>query len=584
MQTLRPYQEKCLAASEKATVNGVTRQLWVLATGLGKSSLAAEHFRRRGPKGTFGLMHREELLQQAAERIQMFNPDASIGIEKGQSRINGNEDIVLASVQTVGRAGTNRLPPRSWVRNFWIDEAHHAPAAGYLEVADRLGFRACEGQTPRRDALLVGTTATPDRLDRLGYDTLFDDVTFRYDLADAIGDGWLADVRAWRIETDLDLEEVQTRQGDFAQNQLGDAALASNMTRRAAATWIEHGVQGPALFFCVNKAHAAQMLAALEDANAKAACVTDETPAEERRAIVARYKAGDLDAMVNVGVFTEGFDAPETRAIYILRPTKSRALYLQMLGRGTRKTQTKQSVEVFDFTPGDALAAGPAAIFGLPDAWQLEGESLVEQKKKLDEIQKKLPLDLSRATSLRSLQARAARVELFKRSVLEDALPSGKLAWLKAPGADRWYIGWRNPSRQALGGLPTLVLAKLQAANLSVDLQGARERLELSQNELGAWEVQYASSVQSFRFCSRPTQREAIEAAEKHIAQARPHVLGLLVKGRAWRRQPASEKQTAALRRRGIPEEIAKSATKAEASALMDMDRSEVVALLGGAA
>jgi len=541
-------------------------------------------------------MHREELLQQSAEKILAINPDAVIEIEKASSSAamvykgstpgptHIKPPVVLASVQTVGRKGTNRLPPRDWVRNFWIDEAHHAPAAGYLEVADRLGFRACEGQVPRRDALLVGTTATPDRLDRLGYDTLFDDVTFRYDLADAIKDGWLADVRAWRIETDLDLHEVQTRQGDFAQNQLGDAAVASNMSKRAVATWIEHGVQGPALFFCVNKAHAAQMTAMLEDAGADVACVTDETPADERRKTVELYKNNGLDAMVNVGVFTEGFDAPETRAIYILRPTKSRALYLQMLGRGTRLAPNKLSVEVFDFTPGDALAAGPSSIFGLPDAWQLEGQSLLKEKAALEEIQQKLPIDLSRATSLRSLQARASRVELFKRSVLEDALPAGRLAWLKAPGADRWRIGWRNPAPHQLGRLPTQVLSRLQEASLPALLHGARESLELFQNELGAWEVQYASIAGDYRFCSKPTQREAIEAAEERIQMTRPHVVGLLRKGTAWRRQPASEKQVAAMKRRGVPPDIASGATKAEASALMDMDRSEIAALVGGVA
>lgn len=581
---LRPYQEKCLEASAKAAANGVTRQLWVLATGLGKTVLVSDFIRRRGPQGTFGLMHREELLEQSKEKILAISPQASIAIEKASSTAFPGAEVILGSVQTVGRLGATRLPQRDWLRQLWIDEAHHAPADGYLRVADYFGLRAERGQTPRRDIMLVGTTATPDRLDRLGYDTLFDDVTFRYDLPDAIRDGWLADVRAWRIESDLDLQGIKTRQGDFAIGELGDAAVASNMSRRAVATWIEHGVQGPALFFCVNKAHAAQMTAMLEDAGANVACVTDETPADERRKTVELYKNNGLDAMVNVGVFTEGFDAPETRAIYILRPTKSRALYLQMLGRGTRLAANKNSVEVFDFTPGDALAAGPAAIFGLPDAWQLEGQSLLKEKAALEEIQQKLPLDLSRATSLRSLQARASRVELFKRSVLEDALPSGRLAWLKAPGADRWRIGWRNPAPHQLGRLPTQVLSRLQEARLDPRLQGARESLELFQNELGAWEVQYSSVAGEYRFCGKPTQREAIEAAEKRIDETRPHVIGLLRKGTAWRRQPASEKQVAAMKRRGVPPDIASGATKAEASALMDMDRSEIAALIGGAA
>lgn len=578
---LRPYQEKCLEASAKAAANGITRQLWVLATGLGKTVMVSAWIARRGAQGTYGVMHREELLEQSREKIREWNPEAQIGIEKADSCAPPGSHIVLASVQSVGRKGAKRLQDKGWIRQLWIDEAHHAPADGYLRVADHYGFRGEEGQAVRRDAILIGTTATPDRLDRLGYDTLFDDVTFRYDLPDAIKDGWLADVHAYRIETDLDLSEVGTRQGDFATGELAKALTDSNVAGKAAKTWKDSN-KGPSIFFCVDKAHAAITRDCLLAAGANAELVTDETKKEDRRSIVERYKRGNIDCLVNVGVFTEGFDAPDTRAIYMLRPTKSRALYMQCLGRGTRLAPSKQFVELFDFTPGNALACGPAGIFGLPDAWQLAGQSLSGDKEELEALQSVLPLDLSRATSLASVRTRASRISLFRQSLEDDALPSGTLTWMKSPGQDRWRIGWRNPAPHQLGRLPTQVLAKLQAAKLDPKLFGTREHLELFQNELGAWEVSYGGALGVFKICTKPSQREAILTAEAKIQDTRPHVVGLLRKGLAWRKQAATDAQRGALRRKGISEDLVATVSKGEASALMDMGSVEIQALLGG--
>lgn len=131
---LRPYQLRCLTSSEKAIQQGVTRQLWVLATGLGKTVLAASFFARRGLQGTLGIMHREELLNQSAEKILAVSPEARVGLEKAEHRAPASSEVILASVQTVGRKSSTRLPAPSWLRTLWIDECHHAAASGYLEV------------------------------------------------------------------------------------------------------------------------------------------------------------------------------------------------------------------------------------------------------------------------------------------------------------------------------------------------------------------------------------------------------------------------------------------------------------------
>jgi len=583
---LRNYQHRCLEAADKAVQNGVTRQLWVLATGLGKTVLVAAYLATRGIKGTIGLMHREELLQQAREKLLIFNPKANIGIEKAASRINwyyenSTPDVALTSVQTVGRKETKRLPPKDWLRTLWIDEAHHAPAEGYLRVADYFGLRVHNEEKVRRDAMLIGTTATPDRLDGLGYANLFDDVTFRYDLPLAIKDGWLADVHAYRVENDLSVQGVATRQGDYATKQLAEAVFKSNLTDRAVQTWEEHGREKSSIFFCVDKAHARDTAEKLESVNAGIAVVTDETHRDERRKSIEEFKNGKIECLVNVGVFTEGFDAPETQAIYLLRPTKSRALYMQCLGRGTRKTKNKSFVELFDFTPRGIPAASVSDIFDLPDAWELEGQSLTEDKEELDALQESLPLDLSAATSVEELRTRKRRIELFKSSLTDQGLTSANMAWFKAPGKEHWRIGWRNPSSEQIRRLPPHLQARVERANLNVDQLGKRESLDVFQNEIGQWELHYRTSGTTYRIGAYPKQRDAISEAEHRIGDKRPHVVVLLLKGRAWRSQPASPAQIPLLRRKGVPEEMISCATKAEASALIDMSREEVFALMG---
>ncbi len=327
---LRSYQKKCLEAMDGAFKRGVTRQLVVMATGLGKTiQVAALHAKQGRPK-LFGLMHRTELLKQARSRFLDVSPGLEIGIEKAADTFSPDDQVILASVQTVGRSDRKRLSTikPDWPSIVWIDETHHAPATSYLNVFDHFGLYG--EKPPNRKIMVVGTTATPDRLDKLGYDKIFDDVVFRYGLRDGIKDGWLADIRAWRIKSELDLSEVRTRGGDFVEEDLERAMNTTEHNKSVAEAWRQWcsgKMWSRSLFFCVTKAHARALAGALEKVGARAGVVVDDTPNAERAALIERLKAGTIQALVNVGVFTEGFDLPELDTIHIVRPTKSRGLY-----------------------------------------------------------------------------------------------------------------------------------------------------------------------------------------------------------------------------------------------------------------
>jgi superfamily II DNA or RNA helicase len=214
---LRPYQVKCLEAMEGAAARGVTRQLVVSAVGTGKTTMLSGFLKRQGFPHTYGLMHRAELIKQARARFVEEKSDLRVGLDKAEVGPDfAKDDVVLATVQSVGRVEGARLveTPKDWPKVVFVDEAHHATQESYLAVLDHFGLY---GDTPDRNKILVGLTATPGRLDGLGYDKIFDDVVFRYGMRDAIRDGWLADIRAWKIETNLDLTNVRVRDGEFVE-------------------------------------------------------------------------------------------------------------------------------------------------------------------------------------------------------------------------------------------------------------------------------------------------------------------------------------------------------------------------------
>jgi superfamily II DNA or RNA helicase len=576
---LRPYQQAAIAASAEAEARGVTRQLIVWATGLGKTVAISALVAGKGTPRTFGFMHRDELIQQSIEKLKIFNPAARIGVEKAELRADPDKDnIVLASVQSVGRsdrARISRFDP-DWPQLVWLDEAHHAVADTFLNVLDHFGLH---GESPRRDRLLIGTTATPDRLDEMGFDKIFDDVVHRYGLREAIRDAWLADIRAWRRKSDLDLAGVRTVKGEFVEKDLAEAIDASRMKQVAVETWEERCRGRRSLFFCVTKAHAHEIAEAIKARGGKVAVVVDDTPKADRRAAIELFKSGDLDALTGVSVFTEGFDAPETECIHIIRPTRSRALYTQIIGRGTRRTPTKSFVELYDYTDQVHDVCSIGQIFGLPDSWALNGQSVPEEADKVEEIEADLGLKAEGTKGMQELIGRIheRRIELIRGTLADSGLPS-RLAWIKPSQAkERWFISWRNETKNGLGRVPPSVREEAEDVIADMNLWGVYERIEVFRNELGRYEAKLHrsgpgdSNTKGGRLDSDHSLVKLVSRLDKLILDRRPHKEKLLRKNAPWTRQPASDKQKEVLLRKGVPPSIATGLTKGEAYSLINM-------------
>jgi superfamily II DNA or RNA helicase len=346
---LRPYQAESIASVE---LQLETKQstLLVLPTGCGKTVVFSELTRQWVARElrTLVIAHRTELLDQAADKMRDIGLVADI--DQGQRKASLRSSVVIASVQTLQRARLERYPIDHFQR-IVIDEGHHGPAVTYGNV---------RGRFPSAKVLAV--TATPDRGDGKGLGTCYETVAYTYEMRKAIAEGFLSPLRAKRILVeDLDLSAVKTRAGDFAQDELSkllNDERGDNAVERVLVV---------ELVFGVDVAHARALAETINRLRPGKAIALDGTSKpEERKAVLALFRAGKFQYLTNCALFTEGFDEPGIGCVALARPTQSRALYTQMLGRGTRLHPGKVDCLVLDFVgnsgrhrligPADALA------------------------------------------------------------------------------------------------------------------------------------------------------------------------------------------------------------------------------------
>jgi superfamily II DNA or RNA helicase len=332
---LRPYQSAAVAAIEEAW-KSTAATLMVLPTGTGKT-VAFAHILDRMPRGrAMVVAHREELIWQASDKIHAVTgekPDVEMADLRASTTLYGKARFVVSSVQTqcAGRDGgrMGRFHPEEFAV-LVVDEAHHATSPTYRRVIDH--YR----QNPALKVL--GCTATPDRHDEQALGQIFESVAYDYEILDAINDGWLVPIRQRAVVVkDLDLSSVRTTAGDLNGADLARIMEYEEVLHGIATPTIDLAAGRKTLVFAASVAHADRLCEIfnrhLPD-SARFVCGT--TPKEERRSMLKDYAAGRFQILTNVGVATEGFDDPGIQVIVMARPTKSRALYAQMAGRGTR--------------------------------------------------------------------------------------------------------------------------------------------------------------------------------------------------------------------------------------------------------
>ncbi len=372
MIELRDYQQDLLERSQTALAPEGARVMTQLPTGGGKTEIAGallKDFLVDGRKAVW-LTHREELAEQTEERLSLnWSVSAMSGTDSWSPRrpapriVNG---VVILKAQTVSRRNKDSLVV--W-NNFGpddllvIDEAHHAPATGWERAIK---------QWPGR---VWGLTATPWRLSRSeGFDHLFDTLVTGPQTAKMQAKRYLARSRVFAPTPDDRISGGEVgRLGDFTEGGIANANDGDGdgghfiMTTLAVNFWLNNAAGRPTVAYAVSKGHADNLVREFTGKGISAAAILSDTPQANRERAITDFRNGNLKVLVNVAVATEGFDLPDASCVMITRPTKSLALYLQMVGRGLRPKEDGGDCLILDL-------AGNAEEHGLPEAereWSL---------------------------------------------------------------------------------------------------------------------------------------------------------------------------------------------------------------------
>lgn len=333
---LRPYQIQAKDAVLSEWSVGHRKTLLVLPTGTGKTVVFAKVVEDRVNNGGRALVlaHRGELLSQAADKI-MDASGMECAFEKAENTSLGSDiPVTVGSVQSLAQPKRLARFPRDYFTDIVVDEAHHCLSDSYQRVLEHF---------PK--ANILGVTATPDRGDMKNLGQFFDSKAYEYTMPQAIKDGYLCPIKAQMIPLELDISGVKVTSGDFSSGEIGSALepyldqIAREMT---------HYCRGRKTVVFLPLIHTSQRFCEILNGYGLHAAEVNGN-SDDREAVLADFEAGRYDVLCNSMLLTEGWDCPSVDCVVVLRPTKVRSLYQQMVGRGMRLSPGKDHLLLLDF-------------------------------------------------------------------------------------------------------------------------------------------------------------------------------------------------------------------------------------------
>lgn len=331
---LRDYQFDALSELQKMRAAGNSIALLTHPTGSGKTATAVLDAKRLGGRTLF-LAHRDNLVRQARREFKKLWPERRCGLFVGSTK-DFDAPILAASIQALAQNITLFSPDA--FAYIIVDEAHHASADTYRTILSYF--------TPR---FTLGITATPDRADEKDILEVFRDCAHRLSLEEAIRAGHLAAIRCVRVETNVDLSKVRFNSVNYLRRDLEERIRIPSRDRLIVNTYLENVRGKRCVVFAVNVSHGEALARQFRDAGVPAQSVSGRVPVKEREEIIEHFRAGALLVLCACDVLNEGWDCPELEVLFMARPTLSKVLYMQQLGRGTRKAPGKEELIVFDF-------------------------------------------------------------------------------------------------------------------------------------------------------------------------------------------------------------------------------------------
>ncbi|KAI5121287.1 hypothetical protein M0805_002330 [Coniferiporia weirii] len=395
---LRPYQEACLQAClEALRESGTTRIGISLPTGSGKTTVFVSLISMlRAPPQSPGaeraliIVNSIELARQSAEQVKKMFPDLSVEIDQGvKNKATGAADVTVATYQSLLREDRIAKFQTSKLKCVIVDEAHHAAAPSYRKILSHFdaNIRHPDVDFPPPELPhtipIIGFSATFSRHDGLALGSVFQRIVYHRDFLEMIKEQWLCNVRFTSVKAELNLSEVtiNMRSGEFNPTSLAHVINTESINKLVVQSWLDKASsRRSTLVFCVNLLHLRDLTNAFREAGVDARYVYAGTPAAERKAIIDAFRAGDFPVLLNVAILTEGTDIPNIDCVVVAKPTRSRNMFAQMIGRGMRLSQQTGKIDchIIDFVDSTARVSGimsTPTLFGLDPNEIVDGET-----------------------------------------------------------------------------------------------------------------------------------------------------------------------------------------------------------------
>ena len=363
---LREYQQEALDSLAAMRANKETIALLYHATGTGKTVTAVMDAKRCGGRVLF-VAHTMELVTQAYHCIESLWPEASIG--KFADSIKDTEShVVCGSIQSI--ALNLDLFKDDDFDYIIIDEAHHATADTYQRVLAYF-----------KPKFTLGLTATPERADDVNILEIFKNTAHKLDIQSAVEIGALVPVRCIRIHTNIDMTKVRFNSVQYNIRDLDVKICVTERNQLIVDTWLEYVKNKRTVVFCASVKHAEQIAELFHAAGINAVAVSSSMKTADRNEQLAKFASGELNVLCACDLLNEGWDCPETEVLFMARPTMSRVLYTQQLGRGMRTADGKDHLMVFDFVDNASQYNMPYSLHRLFKLKDYHGGALVLGKK-----------------------------------------------------------------------------------------------------------------------------------------------------------------------------------------------------------